>query len=63
MVNHILIITSDTCDGQSLQDVLSQESKNNAFEIEWVTQLSAGLERLRSGDIDAILVDLSLPDS
>ena len=63
MVNHILIITSDACDAQALQNVLSQENKNNAFHTEWVTRLSAGLERLRGGDIDAVLVNLSLPDS
>ncbi|MCB1986763.1 MAG: diguanylate cyclase [Burkholderiales bacterium] len=62
MTNRVLIITSDITDAKSLKDVLSQ-AKDDAFEIEWVTRLCDGLERLRAGGIDAILVDLSLPDS
>jgi len=62
MANRILIITNDAADAESLKNVLCQ-AKNNSFEIEWVTCLSDGLERLRAGGIDAILVDLFLPDS
>ena len=31
--------------------------------MEWVTQLSGGLERLGAGGIDLVLLDLFLPDS
>jgi diguanylate cyclase (GGDEF)-like protein/PAS domain S-box-containing protein len=34
-----------------------------SFEVEWARQLSQGLERLSKKGIDAILLDLSLPDS
>ena len=34
-----------------------------SFEVEWVRQLSQGLERLSKKGIAAILLDLSLPDS
>jgi diguanylate cyclase (GGDEF)-like protein/PAS domain S-box-containing protein len=62
MANHVLIITSDATDAKALKDVLG-EAKDSSFDIEWVTRLYDGLERLRAGGIDAILVDLSLPDS
>lgn len=62
MEYRVLIITSDATDAKSLENVLSQ-SEDGAFDIEWVTCLSDGLERLRAGDIDAILVDLFLSDS
>lgn len=62
MANQVLLITSDASDAMSLKVVLSQ-AKDDAFDIEWVVRLSDGLERLRAGGIDAILVDLSLPDS
>lgn len=62
MAYQVLIITSDATDAKSLENVLSQ-SEDGAFDIEWVTCLSDGLERLRAGDIDAILVDLFLSDS
>ena len=31
--------------------------------IEWVSQLSEGLERLAGGEVDLVLLDLGLPDS
>lgn len=62
MVNHVLIITSNNSDAMLLKDVFGQ-AKGGSFDIEWVTRLSDGLERLHTDDVDAILVDLSLPDS
>ncbi len=62
MPNRVLIITSDAGDAESLKNVLGQ-TEDSAFDIEWVTCLSDALERLRADDIDAILVDLFLPDS
>lgn len=62
MAYRVLIITSDATDAKSLENVLSQ-SEDGAFDIEWVTCLADGLERLPAGDIDAILVDLFLSDS
>jgi PAS domain S-box-containing protein len=35
----------------------------NGFEINWVPQLSQGLQRLEQGDIDLVILDLGLPDS
>jgi len=62
MSNRILIITGKPADAEILKDVLGK-ARDGPFEIEWLTQLSLGLERLSKGGIDAILVDLSLPDS
>ncbi|MES2356694.1 MAG: response regulator [Pseudomonadota bacterium] len=62
MINQILILTADPTDANILTSVLGKAS-DGPFKIEWLTLLATGLERLRKGGIDAILVDLSLPDS
>ena len=62
MPNQILIITGDAGDAKVLQQVLAKAS-DGPYAVEWVTQLSDALERMRAGGIDAILADLSLPDS
>src|SRR5882724_1229352 len=36
---------------------------SGSFDVEWVRQLSEGLERLSKKGIDAVLLELSLPDS
>ena len=33
------------------------------FHVEWVTELSSGIERLRKGRVGAVVLDLTLPDS
>ena len=38
-------------------------ARDGPFEVEWVKLLATGLKRLRMGGIDAILLDLALPDS
>jgi len=70
MQNRILILTDDPHDANTLKKAL-KNSKDGTFNVEWVRQLSAALERLRldnngdnnNSDIDAIIVDLLLPDS
>ncbi len=62
MLNRVLVLTDDPADAQALNEVLCK-ARDGPFEIEWLRKLSAGLERIRAEDIDAILVDLSLPDS
>ncbi|HCE10059.1 MAG TPA: two-component system response regulator [Oxalobacteraceae bacterium] len=58
----VLIITGDAGDAKTLQQVLA-EASDGPFAIEWVTQLSDALTRLRAGGIDAILADMWLRDS
>ena len=62
MTNRILIITGDSADAKILEDVL-RKAKDGPFNIEWLTRLADALKRLNAGGIDAMLVDLSLPDS
>ncbi|MBM9537911.1 putative bifunctional diguanylate cyclase/phosphodiesterase [Desulfobulbus alkaliphilus] len=62
MANRVLIITGDTVEAEALQKVLGG-AQEGAFIVEWVKQLSEGLDRLRAGGIDAIIVELALHDS
>lgn len=62
MLNRILVITDNPADASDLKDALGQ-TDDGPLHIEWVRQLSDGLKHVSLGDIDAILVDLSLPDS
>ena len=62
MANRVLIVTADTADARTLEDVLAK-AKDGPYNVEWVGRLSDALERLHVGGIDAILADLSLPDS
>jgi diguanylate cyclase (GGDEF)-like protein/PAS domain S-box-containing protein len=62
MTNRVLIITADAMDAEALKKVLVH-ARNNEFTLEWETRLCEGLARLREGGIDAIIVDLALPDS
>ena len=62
MANRILIITADAEDAATLQNVLNK-AKDGPFILEWQQSLAAALASLKPGCIDAILTDLSLPDS
>jgi two-component system phosphate regulon sensor histidine kinase PhoR len=58
----VLLIEDNPGDARLLREMLV-EIGDAPFELEWADRLSAGLDRLAKGDIDAILLDLSLPDS
>jgi PAS domain S-box-containing protein len=58
----ILLIEDNPGDMRLLQEMLV-EINDASFDLEWAEELSTGLERLTEGGIDAILLDLSLPDS
>lgn len=62
MAYRILIITDHSVDANILTGVLGS-ARTGPFEVEWVRYLTTGLKRLSMGGIDAILVDLVLPDS
>ena len=62
MVNRVLIITGDSADARTLERVLGK-AREGPFAVESVAKLSDGLERLQAGGVDAIMVDLALPDS
>jgi len=62
MANHVLILTDEAADAKILTDALAHAA-DGPFTVEWERRLAAGLECLRKGGIDVVLVDLSLPDS
>jgi diguanylate cyclase (GGDEF)-like protein/PAS domain S-box-containing protein len=61
MDHRILLISRDSADAETIRAALA-EARGWAFSVEWVRQLSAGVERLNKGQIDAVLLDLFLPD-
>jgi diguanylate cyclase (GGDEF)-like protein/PAS domain S-box-containing protein len=62
----ILLIENDTAAGGRIRAALAEKNGNGPFDLEWVRQLSDGLERVQErGErgIDAVVLELSLPDS
>ncbi|MEA1905909.1 MAG: PAS domain S-box protein, partial [Euryarchaeota archaeon] len=58
----VLLIEDNSGDLRLIQEMLS-ETEMFSFELEHTGRLSSGLKRLVEGGIDAILLDLGLPDS
>jgi diguanylate cyclase (GGDEF)-like protein/PAS domain S-box-containing protein len=56
----ILIIEDDPAVAAEIREALW--ANGDSFDAEWVRQLSEGLARLNKKGIDAVLLDLSLPD-
>jgi diguanylate cyclase (GGDEF)-like protein/PAS domain S-box-containing protein len=61
-MSRVLIITSDDADASVLIRALHNAS-DGPFDIELTSRLDTAIERLSQGGIDAILVNLNLPDS
>jgi diguanylate cyclase (GGDEF)-like protein/PAS domain S-box-containing protein len=59
---NILLIEDNPADANLIREALT-DKRFGPFQIEWVKSLSAGLERLSKGGIQAVLADLLLPDS
>jgi PAS domain S-box-containing protein len=57
----ILLIGPEAADAETIRTALA-DTRGWAFSIEWVRNLSTGITRLRTGPIDAVLLDLILPD-
>ena len=60
MSQHILLVQNDALAAKTIMEGLRQSSEWS-FQVEWVKRSAEGLERLDG--IEAILVDLYLPDS
>jgi signal transduction histidine kinase len=58
----VLLIEDNPGDALLIRKVLD-EVENEIFRLESANRLSTGLGQLHSGDVDVILLDLSLPDS
>src|SRR5678815_2623141 len=57
----VLLIGHDPADARVVREALA-EAKHDPFSLECVTRLSDGLERLKSGGVAVVLLDLRLPD-
>lgn len=58
----VLLVEDNPGDARLIQEWLTEET-GGKFSIERVAKLSSGLDRLAAGGIDAVLLDLGLPDS
>ncbi len=58
----VLLIEDSPGEARLIKEMLA-EVKGARFDLEHADRLSSGLERLAAGDIDVLLLDLSLPDS
>jgi PAS domain S-box-containing protein len=58
----ILLIENDPAAAEKIRAALATTG-SGSFEMEWVCQLSEGLERLNKRGIAAVLLGLTLPDS
>ena len=61
-ITRVLLIEDNSEDAWLIQRML-RKARGWVFEMEHADCLSAGLRRADQGDIDALLLDLSLPDS
>ncbi|RPJ20617.1 MAG: response regulator, partial [Chloroflexi bacterium] len=60
---HILFIEDNPGDARLVKEELLTASSKTIIHLEWVDRLEKGLERLASNHFEAVLLDLSLPDS
>ena len=58
----VLLIEAEADDAARILDELSSAT-DERFHVEWVPDLSRGIERLRNGGVGAVVLDLTLPDS
>src|SRR4051794_2096658 len=64
----VLLIEDNAADVELIRDALAEASLDPApggpaLHLEQVGRLAEGLDRLRTDEIDIVLLDLSLPDS
>ena len=58
----VLLIEDNPGDARLIQEILA-EARGSRFEVKWTDRLAAARECLADGEIDLVLLDLSLPDS
>jgi len=58
----ILLIEDDPADADLVREMFARHP-DRRFQLDWVTRVSLGLERLASGTVDLVLLDMNLPDS
>lgn len=58
-----VLLIEDNSDEARLVKLLLESSSSDDFALVWEESLGGGIERLKTGGFDLILLDLSLPDS
>jgi two-component system cell cycle sensor histidine kinase/response regulator CckA len=58
-----ILLVEDTPEDACLIQALLEKARSGRFRVHPVDRLSKALERMAEGDIDAVILDLSLPDS
>src|ERR1035438_8794310 len=58
----VLLIAADADEAARVLGELGSVTEER-FQVEWVTELSRGIERLRDGGVGAAVLDLNLPGS
>jgi diguanylate cyclase (GGDEF)-like protein/PAS domain S-box-containing protein len=62
LTSKILLVDNDPAAVDKIRAALAAPG-GDSFDVEWVRQLSDGLKRVRKRGVDAVLLELSLPDS
>lgn len=60
---HVLLIEDNPADVRLVREMLTDTEGSTHFELEHNDLLSTGLARMARGNVDIVLLDLSLPDS
>ena len=58
---NVLLIEDNSGDARLVQEMLS-ETSSQSFTLERAERLAAGLDRLATGGVDVVLLDMALPD-
>ena len=58
----VLLVEDNPGDARLIREMLA-DVKSTTFQLEWVDRLAKGLDRLKRGDVDVVLLDLTMPDS
>jgi signal transduction histidine kinase len=59
---NVLLVEDNAGDARLIAESLA-DARGNVFDLEFADRLGVALQRLRDGGIDALLLDLGLPDS